>query len=174
MPDLTTHASAAVREALHARGLRQQDLAVVLDLSQQAVSDRLRGRTPFTLADLDRIAAYLGVPMAELLEAPASVVDDAPEANRARRSEASEGRPQPVELHAVPEVVAGAGVATPAVLVPGVPAVGADALELRGTGVDVRGDRSRVRSRDPRGHLPHHSAETSDELSVVDDEAADR
>lgn len=71
-------ASAAVREALRARGIRQSDAARVLGLSQPALSDRLRGRTPFTLADLDALAAHLGVTVAELLEPPAELVDESP------------------------------------------------------------------------------------------------
>lgn len=71
-------ASAAVREALRSRGLRQVQVAPLLGLSQVALSDRLRGRTPFTLQDLDRIAEHLGIPVAELLEPAAALVDEAP------------------------------------------------------------------------------------------------
>jgi transcriptional regulator with XRE-family HTH domain len=77
MTNLTRAASAAVREALRSRGLRQQDVASVLGLSQASVSDRLTGKTPFTLKDLERIAEHLGIPVAELLEPPATLVDDA-------------------------------------------------------------------------------------------------
>lgn len=45
-------------------------------MSQPALSDRLRGRTPFTLEDLDRLAAYLGVTVAELLAPPASLLEE--------------------------------------------------------------------------------------------------
>lgn len=79
MTDSSAAAAAAVREALRARGIRQHTAADVLGLSQPALSDRLRGRTPFTLADLDRLADHLGVTVAELLEPPTSLVDE-PEA----------------------------------------------------------------------------------------------
>ena len=68
--------AATVREVLKSRGLSQQEAAPIFGLSQQALSDRLRGRTPFTLVDLDRLADHLGITVAELLEPPASVVDD--------------------------------------------------------------------------------------------------
>ncbi len=77
--DLTTAIAASVHEVLRARGIQQRQIAPVLGLSQPAVSDRLRGRTPFTLADLDRIAEHLGVPVARLLEPPALLVDDGSE-----------------------------------------------------------------------------------------------
>lgn len=78
MTTITRAASAAVREALRSRGLRQQDIAPVLGLSQASVSDRLTGKTPFTLEDLERIAEHLGIRVADLLEAPASLVDETP------------------------------------------------------------------------------------------------
>ena len=65
---LTQSTAAAVRELLRRRSLRQADLAMALGLSPGAVSDRLRGRTPFTLADLERIAELLEVPVSELLQ----------------------------------------------------------------------------------------------------------
>ena len=76
--DSNAAAAAAVREALRARGIRQHTAARVLGLSQPALSDRFRGRTPFTLADLDRIADHLGVTVAELLEPPAELVAEPP------------------------------------------------------------------------------------------------
>lgn len=79
MSKLTSATAASVREALRSRGLRQVDLIPVLQLSQPALSARLTGHTPFTLKDLERIAEHLGIPVAELLESPASLVDEAPE-----------------------------------------------------------------------------------------------
>lgn len=76
MTNSAAAAAVAVREALRARGIHQQEIAPVLGLSQPAVSDRLRGRTPFTLADLDRLAAHLGVTVPQLLEPPQLLVDD--------------------------------------------------------------------------------------------------
>jgi transcriptional regulator with XRE-family HTH domain len=68
MTNLTTATAAAVREHVRRHSLRQVDVALALGLSQQAVSDRLTGRTPFTLSDLERLAELLGVPVAELLQ----------------------------------------------------------------------------------------------------------
>lgn len=51
-------------------------MAPHLGLSQQALSDRFTGRTPFTLEDLDRLAVYLGVTVAELLAPPASLLEE--------------------------------------------------------------------------------------------------
>ena len=78
MKNSAAAASLAVREALRARGIRQRDAARVLGLSQPALSDRLRGRTPFTLADLDALASYLGVQVAELLEPPTRLAGEHP------------------------------------------------------------------------------------------------
>lgn len=49
------------------RGLNQSDLADELGLVQSGVSNRLRGRTPFTLDQLIRIAGLLEISLAELL-----------------------------------------------------------------------------------------------------------
>jgi transcriptional regulator with XRE-family HTH domain len=76
MTNITAAAAAAVREALRSRGLRQADLAAALAISQQAISDRLTGRTSFTLEDLEHIAAHFGIPVAELLDPPVSLVDE--------------------------------------------------------------------------------------------------
>jgi transcriptional regulator with XRE-family HTH domain len=68
MSNLTEAVAAAVRAELARRGLRQQAVALALGLSQPAISDRLRGRTPFTLDDLERLARLLDIDPAELLQ----------------------------------------------------------------------------------------------------------
>jgi transcriptional regulator with XRE-family HTH domain len=68
--------AATVREVLKARGLSQQEAAPIFGCSQQALSDRMTGRTPFTLEDLGRLAEHLGIPVAELLDPPVSLVDE--------------------------------------------------------------------------------------------------
>lgn len=68
MADLTTSTAAAVREHLRQRGITQQQAGPVLGLSQQALSDRLTGRTAFSLADLERLADLLGIDVRELLQ----------------------------------------------------------------------------------------------------------
>jgi predicted transcriptional regulator len=70
MTDPTAAMAATVRAHLHRRGIRQTDVAPVLGLSQPSVSDRLTGKTPFTLVDLQRLAANLGITVAELMTEP--------------------------------------------------------------------------------------------------------
>lgn len=50
-----------VRAELARRGLTQLDLANAIGLSQASVSERLRGKTPFTSDDIERVADALGV-----------------------------------------------------------------------------------------------------------------
>ena len=47
--------------------MTQAALAALLDVSQQGVSRRLSGRTPFTLDELDLLAASLDVPLGYLM-----------------------------------------------------------------------------------------------------------
>lgn len=68
MTNLNRATADAVREAMKRRGVRQAHIAAALGLSQPAVSDRLRGRTPLTLSDLERIAAALDVDVRDLLQ----------------------------------------------------------------------------------------------------------
>lgn len=51
----------------------QGDLAVVLGLSQQAVSRRVSGALAFDVAELHTIADWLGVPVARLIAASVDV-----------------------------------------------------------------------------------------------------
>lgn len=50
--------------------VKQSELARTLDTNQQWVSVRLRGRQPIDLNDLERIAAALGVEVADLMPGP--------------------------------------------------------------------------------------------------------
>ena len=70
--------AAAVRAHAASRGARQVDIAEILGITQAQVSRRLTGTVPFTLEDLERLAPYFEVTVAELLDPPASLVDDAP------------------------------------------------------------------------------------------------
>lgn len=45
-----------LRNLMRSNHLKQRDLAEVLGVSEQAVSDKFHGRTNFTLKDLSRIA----------------------------------------------------------------------------------------------------------------------
>ncbi len=59
--------ASTVRAELARRRLTQTDAATHLRMLPQSLNDRLRGRTPFTLGELLALAAYLGVPAADLL-----------------------------------------------------------------------------------------------------------
>lgn len=49
------------------RGVKQIDLAAELGLSQTGVSKRLLGKTPFTINEIAIVAAFLNVPLTQLL-----------------------------------------------------------------------------------------------------------
>ena len=55
------------------RGITQIPLARHVPMSQQALSRRLSGNVSFTVHELERIADYLGVPLATLIERTDSV-----------------------------------------------------------------------------------------------------
>lgn len=57
----------AIREAMSSSGVTQIALAERLGLTQPAVSARLAGRTPITVDELRTIAAFLNVPVADLV-----------------------------------------------------------------------------------------------------------
>jgi len=63
--------AANVRAALAYRGLDQATLAPVIGRSESAVSTRLRGIANFRVDELEAIAAFLQVPLEQLL-APAA------------------------------------------------------------------------------------------------------
>jgi transcriptional regulator with XRE-family HTH domain len=60
-----------VRAELARLGLRHDDLAKVLGISQPQVTKRLAGTIGFEGAELVRIAAELNIPVSRLVEAPA-------------------------------------------------------------------------------------------------------
>ena len=61
--------AANIRGELAARYVSQQDIADLLGKKQQNVSQRLAGKTPFTLDEVGIIANYLGVDIADLFRA---------------------------------------------------------------------------------------------------------
>lgn len=72
MTDPLSHRVAAtVRAELARKQLLQRDLAEVLGISTAQVSERLAGRTPFRLDELDLIAELLDLPVAVLVAPPA-------------------------------------------------------------------------------------------------------
>lgn len=68
VPMTTTAAVGAnIRAELARRGLSQRTLTNVLDVSPTGVSKRLAGVTPIDVDELGKIAAFLGVPVTELI-----------------------------------------------------------------------------------------------------------
>jgi transcriptional regulator with XRE-family HTH domain len=63
-----SHVPANIRAEAARRGKSQADLAVVLKLSRQGVSQRLLGRVPFRIHELQEIANYLEVPLSRLVD----------------------------------------------------------------------------------------------------------
>jgi predicted XRE-type DNA-binding protein len=70
--DVARETANRVRQAMTAAGVRQISLAEVLGISQAQVSQRLTGNVDFTITELTRVAELLGLPVADLLPAPAS------------------------------------------------------------------------------------------------------
>lgn len=66
---METTTRSSVAEALREAGITQQALAAELELSQQAISDRYRGRTPWRVEELRTVARLTGRPLADLIEA---------------------------------------------------------------------------------------------------------
>jgi predicted XRE-type DNA-binding protein len=87
MTGLAEATAAAVRLHLKARGIRQVDAAPVLELSQQALSDRLTGVTAFTLRDLERLAEHYGIEVREPIVSPPLLANA--QAERERREQVS-------------------------------------------------------------------------------------
>lgn len=59
--DLCEYARATMRRLMQERRTTQMDLVPVLGIVQVSVSDRVRGRTPLTLADIGKLARYWDV-----------------------------------------------------------------------------------------------------------------
>ena len=66
-------------------GVNQTALASVIGVSQSQISKRLRGKTPFTLTELELIAEFFGVDAAELLGAPRDPSHPGPGSSRTTR-----------------------------------------------------------------------------------------
>lgn len=62
--------AAEVRAQLARRQFTGTALAAAINRSEMYVSRRLRGDVPFDLVDLEQIAQFLGLPVADLLPAP--------------------------------------------------------------------------------------------------------
>ncbi|MGN6128901.1 MAG: helix-turn-helix domain-containing protein [Nocardioidaceae bacterium] len=68
--ELTLRVSGEVRAWMARRGVRQQELADRLGITQPSLSMRLRGRTRWTINDLVIVAETLNVPVSTLLTSP--------------------------------------------------------------------------------------------------------
>lgn len=65
---LTKNVAAEVRAELSRQAVSNAAAAAKLGISRQAMWSRLRGFTPFTIADLESLAELLGVPASRFLE----------------------------------------------------------------------------------------------------------
>ncbi len=64
---MQSHVADNVRAEAARRGKNQGDLAQLLGISRQGVSQRLLGRIEFRVGELQAIAAFLNVPITALL-----------------------------------------------------------------------------------------------------------
>lgn len=69
MNDLAAGIAGRVRELMDERGLTQQQVGDALGYSQQAISDRLRGRTRLGIEELVELADLFAVPLDALVSA---------------------------------------------------------------------------------------------------------
>lgn len=56
-----------VKAEVRRLGMTQHEVAAVIEKSQAASWRRLSGKTPFSLDDLERLAARFGIPLERLL-----------------------------------------------------------------------------------------------------------
>ena len=68
--ELTLRVSREVRAWMARRGVKQQEIADRLGITQPSLSMRLRGRTRWTINDLVIVAETLKVPVSALLTSP--------------------------------------------------------------------------------------------------------
>ena len=68
--ELTLRVSGEVRAWMARRGVKQQEIAERLGITQPSLSMRLRGRTRWTINDLVLVAEALNVPVSTLLTPP--------------------------------------------------------------------------------------------------------
>lgn len=66
-PTVAERTALAIRQQSRRLGATQADLAEVLNLTQSAVSHRFNGRTPFQLHEVELLAAFLDVPLYDLV-----------------------------------------------------------------------------------------------------------
>lgn len=69
-PDVADVVGGEIRAWMGRRRVNQSQLAQALGMTQSAVSKRLNGHIAFDIKELDRIAEFLGIEVAELFGAP--------------------------------------------------------------------------------------------------------
>jgi transcriptional regulator with XRE-family HTH domain len=67
MTSNTDRIATLVRAEMKQQGKTQVELADLLGVTQQSVSRRLTGETPFTVYDLTVLSSYLNIPVADFL-----------------------------------------------------------------------------------------------------------
>jgi transcriptional regulator with XRE-family HTH domain len=67
----STSIAAAVRAEMGRQGKKFKELVAPLGLSYPTVSGRLNGHTPFTAAELDKVARFLGITAYDLIDSAA-------------------------------------------------------------------------------------------------------
>lgn len=67
---LTQRVAAEVRAEVARQNATQQDLSRILKVAQPSISRRLNGKHPFDTDELDKLAAYFGVPVDRFLALP--------------------------------------------------------------------------------------------------------
>lgn len=67
MPEFSS-LEATIRAEMARRGVLQKDVAAVLGISVQGISERLNGHTRITVDELVKIAALLQVPISNLVD----------------------------------------------------------------------------------------------------------
>lgn len=65
------HVAGNVRAEVARKRLRQAQMATALGMTQQALSRRMTGDVEFSASEVQAIANLLGVPVADLMTAPA-------------------------------------------------------------------------------------------------------
>ncbi len=67
-----SHVPANIRAEVARAGKNQADIAELLGITRQAVSQRMLGRVDFRISEITAIANYLGVPSSALIDGTAA------------------------------------------------------------------------------------------------------
>lgn len=85
-----------VRVQMALRRERQADLAGVLGIGQPSVSNKLSGRTRWSVDDLDRLARHWNMGVADLILGPVAYLPTASGSVNARERTAAQARRRPL------------------------------------------------------------------------------